>query len=80
MRIFLIAFLQQCALHSQDIAIYHRKYIGFENLDRIKSGLGVENLMSAQCNFSCTENFLTAVKTLLRSKNETLFSLGENFL
>ena len=51
-----IAFLQQCALRSQDFAIYHTEYIEFENPDRcgsalIQSGLGTENLMSVQCNF-----------------------------
>ena len=28
-----IVFLQRCALRSQDFAIFHREYIGFENLD-----------------------------------------------
>ena len=27
----LIVFLQRCALRSQDFAIFHREYIGFEN-------------------------------------------------
>ena len=65
--LWFIAFLQQCALRSQDFAIYHREYIEFENPDECGSAfsrLGTENLMSVQCNFPRAENFLTAVKTL----------------
>ena len=29
--LFFIVFLQRCAVRSQDFAIFHREYIGFEN-------------------------------------------------
>ena len=29
-------FLQRCALRSQDFAIFHREYIGFQNPDQIR--------------------------------------------
>ena len=32
----LIVFLQRCALRSQDFAIFHREYIGFENPYQIR--------------------------------------------
>ena len=35
----IIAFLQQCALHSQDFAVCNREYIGFQNPDRCGSAL-----------------------------------------
>ena len=41
-QITLRPFLQQCALRSQDFAIFHTEYIEFENPDRCGSAFSTD--------------------------------------
>ena len=46
------AFLQQCALRSQDFAACHRKYIEFENPDRCGSAFSPDSVRKMSCLFN----------------------------
>ena len=60
---YIIAFLQPCALHSQDFAICHRECIEFENPDRCGSAFSPDSVRKISCLF----NAINAVKTLFLS-------------
>ena len=61
---YIIAFLQQCALRSQDFDIYHRECIESENPDRCGSAISPDSVRKISCLFkaindSCQEIFRT---------------------